>query len=84
MYSGTFQLNASGGPVAGYIVDIPPPPPSNLSPTAAPTADGKMIAGQYDTITVTINYSEVVFTVEPIGAQAPIYVTVSPSFQVIP
>lgn len=80
MYTGTFELDAIGGPVAGYVVDIPPPPPSNLSPTAAPTADGKMVVNQSDTITVTINYSEVVFVVEPNGTQAPIYITVSPSF----
>lgn len=84
MYTGTFKLNARGGPVGGYTVVIPPPPPSNLPPTASPTAGGRMTPNQSDAITVTINFSPVVFTVEPSGTQSPILVTVSPSFPIIP
>lgn len=84
MYTGTFKLNARGGPVGGYTIIIPPPPPSNLPATASPTAGGKMTPNQSDPITVTINFSPVVFTVEPSGTQPPILVTVSPSFPVIP
>jgi hypothetical protein len=84
MYTGTFRLNARGGPVAGYTIVVPPPPPSNLPPTAAPTAGGQIVPNRPVTITVTINFSPVVFTVEPKGTQGPIFVTVSPSFAIIP
>ncbi len=83
MYTGTFRLNARGGPVAGYTIVVPPPPPSNLPPTAAPTAGGQIVPNEPVTITVTINFSPVVFTVEPKGTQGPIFVTVSPSFPII-
>ncbi|HZP50997.1 sigma-70 family RNA polymerase sigma factor [Actinocrinis sp.] len=83
-YQGTFKLIARGGPVSGYTIIVPPPPPSNTSPSAFPTTGGPMVSGQSDTITVYIDFTQVVFTVEPKGTQAPILVTVSPSFQIIP
>lgn len=76
---GTFVLLAQGGPVTGFTIVMPPPPPSGATPTAYPVAGGLLTPGQRVPISVRIGYgTAVVFTVEPKSTQAPIYVTVSP------
>lgn len=74
---GTFNLIARGGPVAGYTIIVPSAPPSNRSPGASPDGGGQMTPSQSDQITVYVDFSPVVFTIEPKGTQAPIYVTAS-------
>jgi hypothetical protein len=79
---GTFTLVARGGPVPGYTIIAPDPPPSQNQPSAAPMSDGRMASGQRDSITVyniDINSPVIYFTVEPVGTQPAFLITVSPS-----